>query len=203
VWPMFVWKSHESDSPKHIGAFDEATGRSGASLVAFGHSSGAQHLSIPVLLPPSCCGVGQLQARCTHPQKALLSHPEQLELTDDSGDIIATSNEIPFAVANAQRPRRVCAQGEAMRIIAPAPASVVRHNVLADMRRLPVFFTCDAVPGAVHRLLLNADVYLQWDEHHLQSLDADLGKFTRGRRFRSILTSAFPHTRACAQRLNV
>ena len=129
------------------------------------------------------CGAaaGKLHA----PAKTLLSFLQQLELTDDNGDIVATSSEIPFAVTNAQRPRRVCAQGERMSIVAPAPASVVQHAVLADMRRLPVFFTCDAEAGAVHRLLLNADVYLQWDEHHLQSLDADLGKFARGRRFRS------------------
>ncbi len=50
-----------------------------------------------------------------------------------------------------------------------------------------MFFTCDAVPGAVHRLLLNADVYLQWSEHHLRSLDADFGDFARGRRFRFIV----------------
>jgi hypothetical protein len=91
---------------------------------------------------------------------------------------------MPFSVANAQRPRRVCARGEAMRIAAPASGSVVKHAVLADMRRLPVFFTCDAVPGAVHRLLLNADVYLQWNEHHLQSLDAEFSALARGRRFR-------------------
>jgi hypothetical protein len=71
-----------------------------------------------------------------------------------------------------------------MRFVAPIDGSVVQHAFLADMRRLPVFFTCDAVPGAVHRLLLNADVYLQWNEHHLQSLDADFGAFARGRRFR-------------------
>ena len=73
-----------------------------------------------------------------------------------------------------------------MSIIAPAAGSVVDHTFLADMRRLPVFFTCDAVQGAVHRLLLNADVYVQWDEQHLHSLDADFGDFARGRRFRYI-----------------
>ena len=73
-----------------------------------------------------------------------------------------------------------------MRITAPADGSAVNHAFLADMRRLPVFFTCDAVAGAVHRLLLNADVYLQWNELHMQSLDADFGEFARGRRFRSV-----------------
>jgi hypothetical protein len=93
---------------------------------------------------------------------------------------------MPFSIAGAQRPRRVCNRGEAMRILAPTSGSVVSHTVLAEMRRLPVFFTCDAVPGAVHRLLLNADVYLQWNELHLTSLDAEFGELARGRRFRSI-----------------
>jgi hypothetical protein len=85
-----------------------------------------------------------------------------------------------------------------MRIAAPVTGSVVDHASLAGMRRLPVMFTCDAVPGAVHRLLLNSDVYLQWNEHHLQSLDADFGVYARGRRFRlrRAPSSPLPHARA-------
>ena len=56
---------------------------------------------------------------------------------------------------------------------------------VAAFRAQAPFFTCDAVPGAVHRLLVNADVYLQWNEHHLQSLDAEFSALARGRRFRS------------------
>lgn len=181
VWPMFSWKSHEYDSPKYISAFDESSGRSGASMAALGVGSDRQPLSIPVLLPPSCCGLGLLQARpssrfaaalcCWH----LVLTRRQLELSDDNGDIIASSAPLPFSVSNSQPPRRVCSPGEAMRITAPAAGSAVSHAFLADLKRLPVLFTCDAVPGAVHRLMLNADVYLQWNEHHLQSLDADFG----------------------------
>ena len=99
---------------------------------------------------------------------------------------------MPFSIAGAQKPRRVCDPGETMRIIAPAPGSVVGHAVLAEMRRLPVFFTCDAVPGVAHRLLLNADVYLQWNEHHVHTLDAEFGELARGRRFRCRQPPAIP-----------
>ncbi len=64
IWPMFSWKSHENDIPKYIGAFDEASGRTGVSMAALGLGSHIQHLRVPVLLPPACCGVGLLQARC-------------------------------------------------------------------------------------------------------------------------------------------
>lgn len=142
-------------------------------------SSASQFCCPPRAAASACCRLVAGIKRC-----AVLIR-DQLELSDDNGDIVATSRDVPFSVANMQKPRRLCAHGEAMRIIAPAAGSVVNHAFLAAMRRLPVFFSCDAVPGAVHRLLLNSDVYLQWNEGHVQSLDADFGELARGRRFRS------------------
>ena len=149
--------------------------------------------AFPFCCPPraaasACCRLAAGIKKCA----ALIL--AQLELSDDNGDIVATSRDVPFSVANMQKPRRLCAHGEAMRIIAPAAGSVVNHAFLAAMRRLPVFFSCDAVPGAVHRLLLNSDVYLQWNEGHLHSLDADFGELARGRRFRSISFLPNPFT---------
>jgi hypothetical protein len=73
IWPMFVWKSHEHDVPKHISSINETEGRSISSMVVLVNSPGAQRLSIPVLIPPSCCGVGQLQA--SRIQFSLMNHP--------------------------------------------------------------------------------------------------------------------------------
>jgi hypothetical protein len=72
IWPMFIWKSHENDSPKHISSFDSASSRAGASMTALGSGISTQPLHIPVLLPPAICGVGILQARFLHPLHALL-----------------------------------------------------------------------------------------------------------------------------------
>jgi hypothetical protein len=69
---MFIWKSHENDSPKHISSFDSASSRAGASMTALGSGISTQPLHIPVLLPPAICGVGILQARFLHPLHALL-----------------------------------------------------------------------------------------------------------------------------------
>jgi hypothetical protein len=66
IWPMFSWKSHENDTPRYISALDEASGLSGASMLALAPGSAMQQLSIPVLLPPACCGVGVLQVGCRH-----------------------------------------------------------------------------------------------------------------------------------------
>jgi hypothetical protein len=73
IWPMFSWKSHNIDSPRYISALDEASGLSGASMPALAPGSAMQQLSIPVLLPPACCGVGVLQVGCRH-QKVCCTH---------------------------------------------------------------------------------------------------------------------------------
>jgi hypothetical protein len=72
IWPMFVWKSHDNDSPKYVSLFDAASARSSASMSALGRGISMQLLRIPALFPPACCGVGMLQVSTNHAHIAQL-----------------------------------------------------------------------------------------------------------------------------------